>query len=87
MKSRILPEKHLRNSESLLGIGAIILAMLKTGEKDVDSLWKEVALNEAIALRLHGSVSFDEIILAIDFLFLIGTIEINSDGKVSYASR
>lgn len=37
----ILPQKHIKLSESLFAVGAIILSLLKNS-KDVDELWEEV---------------------------------------------
>jgi hypothetical protein len=77
----ILPSKHLRISESLLGLGAYVLKYLKDGPQTVDQLWFKVSKqnNAKKSFSYHG---FDNMVLALNYLFMIGAIEINTDGKV-----
>ena len=68
----ILPKKHLTLDESYLGFGAFLLASLNNGE-DVDSLWK--TYTSAFGRNQYlVKFSFDEFIIVIDFLFIIGAI-------------
>lgn len=54
-------------NESLIGIGAYILKRMDYTET-VSSLWNKVSENEAVG-------SYAKYILALDFLFMLGTIE------------
>jgi hypothetical protein len=69
----ILPTKHTNFSESLLGFGGYILKLLEN-PGSLDDLWKRYQQDfekEAIFAK-H---SFDNLILAIVFLFSIGAVE------------
>jgi hypothetical protein len=75
----ILPTKYLRCERSLLGIGAEILENL-ANPKAMSSLWEDVKTSRQ---RKSSSLiySYDWFILALDFLYLIGTIELK-DGLI-----
>lgn len=70
------PQKHIRLSESLLGLGANILNLLsrpQTPEQIYDKLKN---------LNLLISHDFEHIILALDFLYACGAIDLNEQGKI-----
>jgi len=77
----ILPSKHIRISESLLGLGAYLLKYLKEGPKSIDQLWFKVGKQNETkkAFAYHG---FDNVVLALNYLFIIGAIDINSEGLI-----
>lgn len=86
MSVALLPEKHVRTSESLLGLGALVLASLERNSKSLDALWTDLKQHEAVKQRVHGSVSLDSVVLAIDFLFAIGALRLNNEGLLEHAS-
>jgi hypothetical protein len=76
----ILPAKHIRVSESLLGLGGLLLHQLSE-PMSIEDVWEQVqkATNTRSFPAYH---SFDDMILALDFLYLINALEINSKGQV-----
>jgi len=70
------PQKHVKLSESLLGLGANILALLSR------QLTPEQIFNKLDKNDLLISHDFEHIILALDFLYACGAIEINEQGKI-----
>ena len=76
----LLPDKHIRIAESLLGLGSFILESLVI-PKTVDELWDDFKRFHENK-ELPGFVSFENIILAIDFLFAIGAVTENQEGKL-----
>lgn len=84
--SVILPSKHIRVSESLLGLGAYLLQYLKDGPKSVDDLWFRVTKQNETkkAFAYHG---FDNVVLALNYLFIIGAIDLNSEGLIYNAAK
>ena len=77
----ILPSKHLSLSESLLGLGGVILLILNE-PKSVDDIWKkyiELKQNKTIIYAYHN---FDDLILATNYLYLIGAVSIDDHGKI-----
>jgi len=86
MSFHILPEKHVRASESMLGLGAIVLSLLDTGAKNLDAIWAEVQLHDSVRRSVHGSITLDTVILAVDFLFAIGVVKMSRDGVIANAS-
>lgn len=83
----LLPEKHVRTSESLIGLGAIVLSSLKSEAKDLDSIWEFVKEDKRTKQSINGSITFDVVILAIDLLFAIGAIRMNGEGAIEYATH
>jgi len=88
MNSRIsiLPEKHVYLAESLFGLGSIILRLLQDTSKDLDNLWMDLQKEDVLRERINGSITLDKVILAVDFLFLIDAIKLNSRGEICHAS-
>lgn len=78
----ILPEKHVRISESLLGIGALVLEIIKGGSRNIDSIWSSLRQKASIREKVNGTVTFDSLILAIDGLFAMGFVELDEEGRL-----
>lgn len=77
----ILPNKHIRIAESLLGLGAYLLKYLKDGPQTVDQLWFKVSKqnNTKKAFAYHG---FDNVVLSLNYLYIIGAIDISAEGLI-----
>jgi hypothetical protein len=77
----ILPSKHIRISDSLLGLGAYLMKYLKDGPQTIDQLWIKVSKQNASknAFAYHG---FDNVLLALNYLYIIGAIDINDEGEI-----
>ena len=76
----ILPSKHIRLSESLLGVGGFVIAQC-VKPRTVDSLW--YALGEAYdSGQFPAYHTFDNLVLAISFLYSIGAVEMTDDGRL-----
>jgi len=63
----ILPTKHIKLSNSLLGVGATLLKFLDRN-RTVTSLWNETR-------TLPEIKTFDRFTLGLDFLFMMGVID------------
>ncbi len=82
----ILPSKHIRISESLFGLGGIILGFLRKEDKTVDELWLKISkINNSKKLPAYHS--FDNLVLALNYLFLIGAVEIDSTERIYLIER
>lgn len=80
----ILPEKHIKVSESLFALGGYVLKQLER-PKTVDAIWLEYAkINDTVLFPAYHS--FDNLVLAIDFLFAIGAVNITKTGEIYNAS-
>jgi len=82
----ILPSKHIKFSESLLGLSAFLIDLLSE-EMTVDELWfkfSKINNNKNVFPSYHD---FDNVILSLDFLYLIGVVNINSKGLIINASH
>jgi len=76
----ILPTKHLREDRALISIGAELLSLLNE-PKTVSRLWDELRRSRADRPD-SSSVPFDWFILALDLLYLLGTIDLER-GRLS----
>jgi hypothetical protein len=70
----ILPAKHLSQERALLTVGARILRHL-SHPKTVSALWEEMP-RTAVVKDDAPSLRYDWFVLALDLLFLMGTIEL-----------
>ena len=86
MAATLLPEKHVRTSESLIGLGAVVLSSLARKPKNLDSLWDDIKEMEAVRHRIHGTVTLDKVVLATDFLFSVGAVTLDEEGLLEHAS-
>lgn len=78
----ILPKKQLSIEESFWGFGGFLLKQLRKPML-VDELWecyKEFYSNGKYSVRF----SFDQFIMALDYLYIIGAIKKDERGKISY---
>jgi len=63
----ILPTKHIPTSQSLLGVGAVLLPMLGR-DTTITRLWEQA--------RVHPEVAtFERFVLALDLLFTLDLID------------
>jgi len=78
----ILPKKQLSLSESYFGFGAFLLQQLDQ-PLSIDALWERY--KDAYAAKKYMvKFSFDQYILALDYLFVIGAIQLDKEGVLSY---
>jgi ABC-three component (ABC-3C) system Middle Component 6 len=77
----LLPEKHLALSESVLGLGAVVLSWLRNKALSLDALHERAqkAAGSADLPTYHG---FDSVILAILFLYTVGAVELTEEGDI-----
>lgn len=68
-----MPDKHIKLSESYIGLGAFILETL-TRPKTIDHIW--MSFKKARKADKYPSVhSFESVIIALDMLYAIGAIQ------------
>lgn len=65
----LMPGKHLREEHSLLYLGGVVLSAVN-GVRSLSVLWDLVRPQVP-------QFSFDNFVLALDFLFSIGVVELN----------
>ncbi len=76
----ILPNKHITVSQSLWGLAAFLLTYLDA-PKTVDELWtKYEKINDT--QQFPARHSFERVVLALDFLYLIDAIDVTYEGKI-----
>jgi hypothetical protein len=71
----ILPTKHLDPDRSLLGVGATCIRLLDE-PKTVSRLWDEYKISVAGSRIGSTGVTFDWFVLALDFLFCTGALQV-----------
>lgn len=69
----LMPDKHIKFGESLLGLGSYVLESL-SAPKIIDDLW--LAFRASIdGGGFPSSHSFEHLVLAVDVLYAIGAVE------------
>lgn len=80
----ILPTKHIRISESLIGLGGYLLKFLKE-PMTVDHLW--LKFEKENNKKFPAYHNFDNVVLSLNLLFLMGIIDINEKGELYNATN
>lgn len=73
----ILPSKHLSQDRALLTVGAHILTFL-AHPKTVSALWEQLNRHDVGLAVASRRISYDWFLLALDLLFSLGVIELES---------
>ncbi|WP_083881291.1 ABC-three component system middle component 6 [Thauera phenylacetica] len=73
----ILPSKHLPQDRALLTVGAHVLTFL-AHPKTVSALWEELNRHDAGVAVTPRCINYDWFLLALDLLYALGTIELES---------
>lgn len=74
----IFPNKYLKFTNSLINLGALIIKNMKKNIwHSADEIWREIKLEANFK-----QYTFNDFILALDFLFAVNGISINSEGKI-----
>ncbi len=77
----LMPAKHIRLAESLIGLGSFVLDALPS-PRTIDELWNEFqGINNT--RRFPAYHSFENLVLAVDFLFIIGAIDEDREGRLA----
>jgi hypothetical protein len=77
----LMPDKHIKLSESLYGLGGYALGLLSK-PLTVDDLWHAISkdIREGTYPAQH---SFENLVLAVDALYAIGAIKLRTDGALA----
>lgn len=81
MECRILPNKHIEMSKSLFGIGGIILGLLNKPSY-IETCWNNYVTNYIDKKVVKYNCTFDYFILAIDYLYTIGAVNMDNKGRL-----
>jgi hypothetical protein len=76
----LLPSKHLTLSESLIGLGAQLLKLLDAPLSIDELWWKFQKVNNTKRLAVYHD--FDNVILALNFLYSIKAVNIDDEGRI-----
>ena len=77
----LLPDKHIKLAESLLGLGGFALQAL-AAPKPIEVLWKELQ-KVSNTDELPAYHSFENLVLTIDFLFSIDAVTMDRSGRLT----
>ncbi|ETI87974.1 ABC-three component system middle component 6 [Clostridium butyricum] len=75
----ILPKKHIKLSESLFALGALVLEQIDN-PKTVDEIWDNISQKQDI---ISAANNFDNLLLTLDYLFSLGIITLNQKGGIT----
>lgn len=73
----LLPKKHISFKKSYFGYGAFILKLINKKTIKIEELWKKCN-----SLTSDAAHSFNDFILALDFLYMINAISLNDEGEI-----
>ena len=76
---QLLPHKHVKFSESLIGIAGFLRSEVLSQPRTIDEI---LSIFESKASNHPGKPTFTQVVLAIDVLFAIGEIELAEEGRI-----
>ncbi|WP_057763325.1 ABC-three component system middle component 6 [Cytobacillus praedii] len=77
----ILPNKYVSNSESLIGLSALILSVIGKKTIHLDKLWKMFE-KKYINEKLNNPPTYQKFILTLNLMFMVGMIEYTEEGEI-----
>lgn len=77
----ILPSKHTRLSESILGLAGFLLSYLSVTACSIDDLWNKLS-NTEDGRSYFRNHSFDNVVKAVDLLYMMGIVDLDEQGKI-----
>ncbi len=72
-------DRDIHPNRNLFYIGAIVLQLIQEHQFGVISM---MDIFEKLSEKLEHSISFDDFMLSLDWLFILGTINSNSQGDI-----
>lgn len=81
MNPQLLPEKHIRLNETVLGLGACALMNLDS-PKSLDALWEDIRELRKKKKIIPQKTSFEDLVLAVDFLYAMRAITSTDEGEL-----
>lgn len=78
----ILPEKHVRLNETFLGLGALVISQLDQ-PLTLDDIWDRFRDLKTRKKAIPERITFEDLILTIDLLYLMKAVEMNESGEVN----
>lgn len=80
----LMPDKHIRLAESLIGLGSFVLDALSM-PKTMDDIWR--TLQAQVAQGAYPARhSFENLVLAIDLLYALGAVTMSDSGAIRKCS-
>jgi len=76
----ILPNRHIRLSESLFGLGSFVIEK-SSKPISLDDIWSDFERSVASGSYPFAH-SFENLILAIDLMHMLGAIETDNQGRI-----
>ncbi len=78
IQTTLLPHKHVRFCNSLIGIAGFVLSLLNE-PRTLDELWVLIDRDNS---NWYSRPPFEHVVLAVDILFAIGQIEFVHDNRI-----
>ncbi len=77
----ILPNKYVSNSESLIGLSALIINVLGKKSLPLDKLWKQFE-KKYNTENLNNPPTYEKFILTLNLMFMVGMIMYTDEGEI-----
>ncbi|RLQ91955.1 ABC-three component system middle component 6 [Planomicrobium sp. Y74] len=78
----ILPNKYISNSQSLIGLSALVLNALSNKSLSIDKLWKSFEKKYINNHKLNTAPTYQKFLLTLNFMYLIGMINYTEEGDI-----
>jgi len=75
----ILPTKHVRLEDSLIGIGAELLPMLDGSPSTMTTLWESY---RSLREQTKRPIPYANFVLALDLLHIVGLVDLDRENRL-----
>ena len=78
----LLPNKYIKNSQSIIVLSGIIASIISFNKYSIDELWDRFQIHNGELNVCPYKHSIKNVILALNFLYVIGKVDIDNDSRV-----
>lgn len=78
----ILPNKYVLLNESLIGLSAFILDILKNKKMGIEEIWEKFEKKYILKQVIKNPPSYQKFLYTLDFMYLTKMINYNSKGEI-----
>lgn len=78
IQTALIPHKHVRFSDSIIGLSGYLRRLLAE-PRTLDELWAQLDRDVS---GWHSRPSFTHMVLAVDVLYAIGAVHLVGDGRI-----
>lgn len=78
----ILPNKYILLNESLIGLSAFILDVIKDKKMGIEEIWEKFEKNYILNKKIKNPPTYQKFLYTLDFMYLTEMLNYTSKGEI-----